>query len=70
MNHTINFNEILEEADKLSLDEQEALLEILNHRIINRRRKELAREIEEAQREFQEGKTQAASPDELIDEIM
>ncbi len=70
MNHTISLNEILEEAERLSLEEQETLLEILNRRIINRRRAELAKDIQDAQREFREGKTRTANPDELMNEIM
>ncbi|MBI5475613.1 MAG: hypothetical protein HY964_02620 [Ignavibacteriales bacterium] len=70
MNHTISFNEILEEAERLSLEEQETLLEILNRRIMNRRRSELAKDIQDAQSEFREGKTRTATPDELMNEIM
>lgn len=70
MNHTLSLNEILEDAEKLSLDEQETLLEILNRRIRDRRRIELAKDIQEAQREFKEGKTRTATPDELMNEIM
>ncbi|MBI4810393.1 MAG: hypothetical protein HY800_02920 [Ignavibacteriales bacterium] len=70
MNHTISLNEILEEAERLSLEEQETLLEILNHRIMNRRRAELSKDIQDAQREFREGKTRTATSDELMNEIM
>lgn len=70
MNHIISLNEILEDAERLSLEEQETLLEILNRRITNRRRAELAKDIRDAQREFREGKTRTATPDELVNEIM
>jgi hypothetical protein len=70
MNHTISLNEILEDAEKLSLEEQETLLEILNRRIINKRRTELAKDIQNAQLEFREQKTRTATPDELMNEIM
>ncbi|MDI6766056.1 MAG: hypothetical protein QME52_04450 [Bacteroidota bacterium] len=70
MNHTISLNEILEKDDRLSLEEQETLLEILNRRVMNKRRVELAKDIQDAQREFREEKTRTATPDELMNEMM
>lgn len=63
------FGEVLEAADQLSLGEKEALIEVLNRRIIEARRDELARDIEEANREFQEGKALPITPDDLMKEI-
>lgn len=54
----------------LSLDEQESLLELLQRRLIERRRAVLAREIEEARREFREGKSRVMTPSEIIAEAM
>ena len=53
MGNIITFNEVLESADKLSLDDQETLLEVLHRRIIEHRREELSKEIGDAQKEFQ-----------------
>lgn len=64
------FAEALEAADRLSLVDQETLLEILHHRIIERRREELARDISEAQAEFEAGGCEPRSPGELMDEIL
>ncbi|MFO0791150.1 MAG: hypothetical protein U0805_16945 [Pirellulales bacterium] len=44
-----SFSEVVEAANKLSTDEQETLLEILGHRLVERKRAELARDIEKAQ---------------------
>ncbi len=63
------FGEVLEAADQLSLGEKEALIEVLNRRIIEARRDELAQDIEEANREFQEGKALPITPDDLMKEI-
>lgn len=64
------FADILEAADGLSLEEKETLLEILRHRVVAQRRGELARDIEDAQREFEAGLCTPASPEELVREIV
>jgi len=66
----MSFSEILEAADQLSVDEQTTLIEVLRHRVTERRREELAREIQEARREFQAGHCQPKSPAEILKEIL
>jgi hypothetical protein len=66
----MSFNEILEAADQLSLDEQATLLEVLQHRIIERRREALARDIQQARREFETGQCLPMSPADLIKNIL
>ncbi|MFH0959295.1 MAG: hypothetical protein V1897_11385 [Pseudomonadota bacterium] len=70
MSKVNTFNDLLESVDKLSLDEQETLTEVLHRRIIERRRSELAREIQEAQWEFKEGSGQPTTPSEIMKEIL
>lgn len=65
-----SFAEVLEAADRLSLDEQETLIDILHRRMTDNRRKELAKEIQEAQREFQEGSCRPSTPEEIMKEIL
>lgn len=69
MAHVMLFGEVLEAVDQLSLGEKEALIDVLNRRIIEARRDELARDIEEANREFQEGRASPTTPDDLMQEI-
>ena len=64
------FDKVLEAADKLTLDEQEALVEIVKRRVAQQRRVQLAREIRSARREFQSGRSRAVSPDELMRQIL
>jgi hypothetical protein len=64
------FGEVLEAADQLALEEQIALSEVLNRRITEYRREELARDIEEAQREFREGNCKAGTSAEIMEEIL
>jgi hypothetical protein len=70
MQTMISFGEVLEAVDKLSLEEQVSLIDILQRRIIERRRAELAEDIQEARKDFEEGRSKPATPSELMDEIL
>ena len=70
MGSVTTFSEILESADKLALDEQETLMEVLHRRIAERRRAGLAKEIQNAQQEFRQGTCKPATPSELMTEIL
>ena len=48
MERSMPFGDILEEVDKLPISDQESLKDILSKRIIERRREQLAGEIQEA----------------------
>jgi hypothetical protein len=65
----IKFSEVVDAAERLSLDEQEALIDLLRRRTIDTRREGLARDAEEAYREFQAGKCKPATIDEIMREI-
>jgi hypothetical protein len=64
------FHVVVEAADRLTLEEQETLVTVLNRRLADRRRAELARDIREAQKEFQRGALRPSSPDEIMKEIL
>ncbi len=64
-----NFQDILEAADRLSLEDKEALIDVLQRRLVDQRREEIAREIDAARREFQSGQCQPTTPDELMKKI-
>lgn len=66
----MTFGDVLETVDSLPLEEQEELIEILRRRVIERRREELAKEIQEARKEFRAGRARPATPDELMSEIL
>jgi len=70
MGSVLAFGEVLEAVDKLSLEEQETLIEVVRKRIIERRREELAKDIQDAQKEFQVGQCRPVTPDELVAEIL
>jgi len=60
------FNQILEAADRLSLEEKEALIAVLRKRLVDQRREELAREIQAARKEFAAGECQPFTPGDII----
>ena len=56
MENVMHFGEILEAADKLSVQDQESLLDILHRRLIERRREEIAGDIREAREALKAGR--------------
>ena len=63
------FEEVLEDIETLSLEDQEILIEILHRRIVERRREELAQDVQQARQEFQSGQCVPVTPEELLNEI-
>lgn len=70
MGKTTSFAEVLEAADRLSLDDQEVLADVLHRRVIAQRRHRLITEVREAQEEYGKGEARPASPDEIMAEIL
>jgi hypothetical protein len=62
-------NNILEEFDSLSLEEQETILEIEKKRMIERKRKQLVKDVEEAEREFKSGNLKPESVEDIMKAI-
>ncbi len=65
-----SFGEILEAADKLPLIDQESLVDILQKRIIDRRRGRLAEEIRESRKEYEAGTCRESTPKDIMDELL
>lgn len=70
MEQTIPFGEVLEAIDKLSLEEQEALIGILHRRLAGQSRKIVATDIQEARKEFAEGRCQSATAEKIMKNIL
>lgn len=70
MSHLMTFGNILEEVDKLPLEDQDMFREILSKRIMEHRRYQLVKEIREAHAEYNTGKCHPASVDDLMNEIV
>lgn len=64
------FGYLLDAVEKLSLEDQEALVDILHKRTIERRRREIAEEAREALREHAAGQSRPVTPEELMKELL
>ena len=64
------FSDVVDAADDLSVDEQEALVELLRRRIAKRNRDALVRDIADARAEFQTGQARASSGSDIMDEVL
>jgi hypothetical protein len=69
MRRSSKFSNVLEATSHLSLEEKETLLEVLRHRTVEERRKQLKREIAGSQREHSAGKTKPASPRRIVRDL-
>jgi hypothetical protein len=70
MTQIMPFGEVLEAADQLSPEEQQALIAILHRRLAQAGRQQLGAEIQEARQEFAAGRCRPVTPDELMREIL
>ncbi len=70
MEQTIPFEEVLEAIYELSLEEQETLLDILHRRLAEQSRKIVAAEIQEARKEFAEGRCQLSTAEEIMKDVL
>lgn len=62
MANQLQYGEILEGAEGLSVEDQETLVETLKNRLRERRRAELARGVQATQSEFTQGRCQPSTP--------
>jgi len=70
MSNTSPFARVLEEAANLPTEDQEALIEILHRRIVDRRQEILANEVQEARAEYNAGRCRQTTPEDLAEEIL
>jgi tRNA(fMet)-specific endonuclease VapC len=61
---------LLNAVEKLSVEDQEALIDVIRKRIIEYRRSQLAHEVRQAQQEFKAGKCLPASTSDIIGKIL
>jgi hypothetical protein len=64
------FAQVLDSADELPVEEQESLVEVLQHRLAERRREILVEAVRSARREFKEGRCRPASSSQIIKRII
>ena len=64
------FAEVLDSADELDVEEQESLVEVLQHRLAERRREALVKEVQSARQEFEKGLCRPATPKQVLKRIL
>jgi hypothetical protein len=64
------FNDILEAANDLPIDDQETLIDILNRRIHDIRRAEIVKDVKSAQKEYSKNQCRPTTPDDLMKELI
>ncbi|MBD2356293.1 hypothetical protein H6G41_16930 [Tolypothrix sp. FACHB-123] len=69
MTQISRFNQILESVENLSADEQEALIDVIRHRLKERRRDAIAANIAQAQVEYASGKIFRGTLSQIMDEL-
>ncbi|MEH1829917.1 MAG: hypothetical protein V7L22_32035 [Nostoc sp.] len=62
-------DQVLESIEDLSVDEQETLIDLIRHRLAERRRSAIAANIAQAQVEYQTGKVLRGTVTQIIDEL-
>ncbi|MCC5667527.1 hypothetical protein LC653_27510 [Nostoc sp. CHAB 5784] len=62
-------DQVLESVENLSVDEQEALIDLIRHRLAERRRSEISANITQAQVEYQTGKVFRGTVTQIMDEL-
>lgn len=66
---TATFNEVLDAIERLPLEQQADLIDVVQKRLAERGRQQIAKAAREARAEFAGGKTKPTSVDEIMREI-
>ncbi len=67
---SINIQDALDTIEKLPLDEQETLVEILKKRLVEKRRDEIAHNARQTLKAVREKKAQYGNPDDLKKDLL
>ncbi|MEH2280013.1 MAG: hypothetical protein V7K90_01515 [Nostoc sp.] len=69
MTSVSRLDQVLESIENLSVDEQETLIDLIRHRLAERRRSEISANIAQAQVEYQTGKVFRGNVTQIMDEL-
>lgn len=69
MTSVSRLDQVIESIENLSIDEQETLIDLIRHRLAERRRSEIAANITQAQIEYQAGKVFRGNVTQIMDEL-
>lgn len=66
---TVTFREALDVVESLSEEERLALVEIVKHRLVERRRDEIAESVREAREDYARGEVRKGTADDLLRDL-
>ncbi len=69
MEHALRFGDVVEAADRLTVEEQEELVEIVRKRMIAKRRGELLHDIRNTEGEYLQGQCAVVTSHEAVEQI-
>jgi hypothetical protein len=69
MTSVSRLDQVLESIEDLSVDEQETLIDLMRHRLAERRRSQIAANIAQAQVEYNAGKVFRGTVTQIMDEL-
>ena len=70
MGKLATFADVVEAADQLTLDEQQALLDLLKRRISEQERKQILQDVEDGRQEYARGECRVATPEEILKDVL
>ncbi len=70
MADAILFNEVLDAVERLPLDDQESLIDVIRRRIADHRRQEISALVASARKEYKNEKLTPESPDDIMKSIL
>lgn len=66
---SLSFQDLIEAVESLPLDDQSILVELINKRIIEKRRAELVAEVRESREAFERGEVKCGTVKDLIKDL-
>jgi hypothetical protein len=67
--HSLSFQDLVDAVESMPLDDQSMLVELINKRIIEKRRAELIAEIHEARSAFKSGEVKRGTFEDLMKDL-
>jgi len=64
-NNSANINEVLEGVERLDIDEQAYILDVISKRLVESRRVKIAKRAEEVEQAYREGEVKKGTVDDL-----
>ena len=66
---SLSFQDLIEAVESMPLDDQSMLVELINKRIMEKRRSELVDEVQEARRAFKKGEVKRGTLEDLMKDL-